>query len=800
MRARAGLLALALVVLAGLTPLAGDLRAAERRTLDVPGDYATIQEAIAASTPGDVILLAAGTYPGGVVVPDDHPGITIRGVDRNDVVFDGRGNLLNAIEVEADDVTLENMSAHDFGGNGFYWEGVNGYAGRYLTVWNVGLYGIYAIESRDGVFEHSYVSGAADAAFYIGECQPCDATLRGLTARLSAVGYSGTNASGNVVVEDSLFEQNATGIFPNSYDTAHVPPPQRQAIFRRNTVRDSGRVPTPRATPLGGFYGIGIGIAGGSENLVDQNTVTGSSRYGIAVFSTVDRAALWTASENRIVGNSISSSGTADLVLAEKSGAGNCFTENTAPTTDPPDLAGTCSSDGDGSARAAAVLVVPPPVAMEGLPEAPPYSDMPQPPAQPSMPGAGPVVSTAVPAATLVLAALAGAALVLLVVGVLGRTRPVVAGSRASRIANLLIVAGTGLLLAAGAGILLLGTASNGEQRPSAAPSTVPPEPQSSAEGSPTSAASNEPASTEPVSSGLEAYPGPPLTGVFDSCLPECDLYVVSSAGGEPRNLTGNGDEQHDGAPSISPNGQRLAFRCTPVPVESASASAAPEPARRGAICTVDIDGRGLTVLSSDPGWDFGAPSWSPEGMRIAVARSHVERGETEIVSIESLGPVIRPILPPQGLAANPAWSPSGDLIAHSCGEEEGQGSPPIMQVCVVDTTGSGQPRRLTELDGTCGAPAFAPTDAQLAVVCIAPGSPGGDLYLVSTSGGRAERLTDDGGIAPEGQARPVWSRDARFIFVRRDDGLWAFELGSKTWSFPTMPPLHGEFDVRAGP
>jgi hypothetical protein len=798
MRARAGLPAVALVVLGGLTPWTGSVRAAEAQTLDVPGDYATIQAAIAASKPGDVILLAEGTYPGGVVVPDDHAGITIRGVDRNGVIFDGRGNLLNAIEVEADDVTLENMSAHDFGGNGFYWEGVTGYAGRYLTVWNVGLYGIYSIESRDGVFEQSYVSGAADAAFYIGECQPCGATLRGLTARLSAVGYSGTNASGNVVVEDSLFEENATGILPNSYDTAHVPPPQRQSIFRRNTVRDSGRVPTPRATPLGGFYGIGIGIAGGSENVVDQNVVTGSSRYGIAVFSTVDRAAVWTASENRIVGNSISGSGIADLALADGSGDGNCFTENDAPTTDPPDLAGTCSSDGDGSAGAAAVLVVPPPVAMEGLPEAPPYSDMPRPPPQPSMPANGPAVPTTVPVATLVLAALAGAALMLLVIGLLGRFRPGATGSRGSRNANLLIVAGTGLLVAAGAGVLLLGTAPNGEQPPSAGPPTVSPEPQSSAIGSPTS-----PASTEPDSPGPDAthtaYAGPPLTGVFDSCLPDCDLYAVSSAGGEPLNLTGNGDAQHDGAPSIAPNGGRVAYRCTPAPVEPGSASATPESQERGALCTVDIDGSGLSMLWSDASWDVGAPSWSLEGTRIAVARSHLESGETEIVSVESLGPELKSIVRTQGLATNPAWSPSGDLVAFSCGEEVDQASPPIMQVCVVDTTGSGRPRRLTEVDGTCGAPAFAPAEEQLALVCAEPGGAGGDLYLVSLTDGETERLTSDGRIAPEGAARAVWSPDGRFIFVRRGDELWAFEIGSRAWSLPSMPPLHGEFDLRVG-
>lgn len=388
--------------------------AADGRVLNVPIDYPGLTEAIDASRSGDVILLAAGTYPGDVVVPEDRPGITIRGIDRNKVVFDGDDSRHNAIEVEADGVTLENLTAHGYTENGFYWDGVDGYGGRYLTVWNVGLYGIYAIESRAGVMEHSYVSGAADAAFYVGECHPCDAVLRNLTATLSAVGYSGTNAGGNLVVEDSLFENNGTGILPNSYDVALEPPPQRETIFRRNVVRGSGSVPTPRETPLGGFEGIGIGIAGGVDNLVEANQVSGSTRYGIAVFGTVDQTSTWLPSGNRITGNTVSTSGTADLALAGGSGAGNCFERNQASVVEPPDLASPCSAEGEGSAAVMDELVQPPPVLLEGLPEAPRYSDMPAPATQPTMPAEQPGIGPA--AAVLAIVAVAG-------VGILIRRR-----------------------------------------------------------------------------------------------------------------------------------------------------------------------------------------------------------------------------------------------------------------------------------------------------------------------------------------------------------------------------------------
>jgi Right handed beta helix region len=377
------------VALVGLgTFNANESAAVEGRTLHVRADHATLESAIAASRVGDVILLAAGTYPGDIVVPDDKPGITIRGEDRNTVVFDGANTRANAIEVEADDVTLENMSAHSYTENGFYWDGVEGFAGRYLTVWNVGLYAIYAIESRDGVIEHSYASGAADAAFYIGECNPCNATLRNLTAVLSAVGYSGTNAGGNLVVEDSRFENNSIGILPNSFEVGLEPPPQRDAIFRGNVVTGSGSVPTPRATPLGGYHGIGIGVAGGVGNTIEGNQVTGSSRYGIAVFTAIDFEAQWVPSGNAITSNTVSGSGLADLALAAGSGANNCFTGNTARVLLPADLATACSVEGSGDATVASNLVLPPPQLLEGLPVAPDYSTMPAPPAQPTMPAA----------------------------------------------------------------------------------------------------------------------------------------------------------------------------------------------------------------------------------------------------------------------------------------------------------------------------------------------------------------------------------------------------------------------------
>jgi hypothetical protein len=302
----------------------------------VPEDVPTPQLAIGRSEPGDTILLAAGTYPGGYVVPPEKHDITIRGVDRNDVVLDGADARRNGVVVHADGVSIVNLSAHNFLRNALYWEGADRFRASYVTVWNVGSYGIYAEDSEQGVLDHDYVSGAADAAYYVGECKPCAATLSRVVAKLSAVGYSGTNATG-VVIRDSVWDRNGAGIVPNTYANEALPPQSRTTIVR-NTVTNTGRARVPIQTALAGFVGIGIAVAGGNQNAIGHNRVTRSERYGIAVFPTArfvvfdpatpEPGPPWRPRGNRVFENAVTGSGRADLALARGSGKRNCFTAN----------------------------------------------------------------------------------------------------------------------------------------------------------------------------------------------------------------------------------------------------------------------------------------------------------------------------------------------------------------------------------------------------------------------------------------------------------------------------------------
>ena len=57
---------------------------------------------------------------------------------------------VNMLELARYTLTVENLTLHSFLGNALVWDHVDGYTARYVTVWNAGGYGMYAIASRHG--------------------------------------------------------------------------------------------------------------------------------------------------------------------------------------------------------------------------------------------------------------------------------------------------------------------------------------------------------------------------------------------------------------------------------------------------------------------------------------------------------------------------------------------------------------------------------------------------------------------------------------------------------------------------
>jgi plastocyanin len=299
----------------------------------VPLDAPTIQAAVDAAEPGGIIVISPGVYEEAVVVTT--PFLTIRGLDRNGVILEGGFTLDNGIAViEADGVTIENLTARHYLVNGFLWSSVFGYRGSYLTAFNDGDYGLFAYDSRYGQFDHSYASGHPDSGFYIGQCFPCHAVITDVLAENNALGYSGTNAGGHLFVVNSEWRDNLAGIVPNTLDSEQLAP-QHDALIAGNWVHDNNNASAPSFDLEYPSLGIGIIVNGGRDNLVTQNLVEGQEAFGIALLPSPDED-VWLTQGNEVRDNLIRNSGRADLALGAPSGGGDCFSGNDFSTSLPP--------------------------------------------------------------------------------------------------------------------------------------------------------------------------------------------------------------------------------------------------------------------------------------------------------------------------------------------------------------------------------------------------------------------------------------------------------------------------------
>ena len=162
------------------------------------------------------------------------------------------------------------MTARNYTKNGFFWTGVEGYRGSYLTTYRIGDYGLYAFDSTSGLLEHSYAPGSPDAGFYIGQCYPCDAVIDDVIAEYNGLGYSGTNSGGDLYIVNSTFRFNRAGIVPNSgsYELCY---PGRSTTIVGNLVYSNNQPDTPAIDVALLAMGNGISPAGGVGNVIERN-------------------------------------------------------------------------------------------------------------------------------------------------------------------------------------------------------------------------------------------------------------------------------------------------------------------------------------------------------------------------------------------------------------------------------------------------------------------------------------------------------------------------------------------------
>ena len=317
----------------------------------VAGTFTSVQQAVLKAHAGDWVLVGPGDYkengyagasePAGVLITT--PGLHLRGMHRNQVIVDGTRPGSKAcsaakadqvstvhgrdgiIDFKVDGVSIENLTVCNYltgtggegneiwfnGGDGSGKIGMGPFSGDYITATSTysngvqnprGEYGIFTSNSRGpGTIDHSFASNMGDSAYYIGACPDCHQVLVHAHGQYSALGYSGTNSGGHLIIEDSEFDHNKTGATTNSQNNDDAPSPQNGAcpagttspvgngicnIWRGNFFHDNNNPNVPgMGDGLAGGAPVGTGLVfAGTLNVASyKNSFVNNGSWGIVV-------------------------------------------------------------------------------------------------------------------------------------------------------------------------------------------------------------------------------------------------------------------------------------------------------------------------------------------------------------------------------------------------------------------------------------------------------------------------------------------------------------------------------------
>jgi len=102
---------IALVATLFATPISAfKFQAVKAQAIIVPNDFPSIQQAIDAAEPGSTVYVRAGTYVENLIV---NKSITLKGEEKESTIVSGNGNTV--IQLEADNITVENLTIRDGG-------------------------------------------------------------------------------------------------------------------------------------------------------------------------------------------------------------------------------------------------------------------------------------------------------------------------------------------------------------------------------------------------------------------------------------------------------------------------------------------------------------------------------------------------------------------------------------------------------------------------------------------------------------------------------------------------------------
>lgn len=304
----------------------------------VPVDFATIQEAVNAAQPGDLILIDPGVYFEQVDIST--PDIVIRGRDRNEVFVDGIHDTPTGFTVRADGVAIENLTVRNYvndsiavidDGNGVP---RNGFRALHVTSSNSGGSGIRVVNGQNIEIRQGWFSGHGDAGVTISDCTQCATLITTSLAEFNARGFVVSGADGGVSVFASTSRNNRAGIVVEDSAVAV----STGVAVAGSLVQNNGFAQSPSNNDLwDNLYGVGINVGGTFDSNIVANRIEGNLRTGVLLSPNLDQTSNDPVG-SRVERNVSTGHPESDIVIAFAGGAidpGLCIADNTGAVLAP---------------------------------------------------------------------------------------------------------------------------------------------------------------------------------------------------------------------------------------------------------------------------------------------------------------------------------------------------------------------------------------------------------------------------------------------------------------------------------
>lgn len=256
-----------------------------------PGAQEALLGALLEAEPHDVIFLEAGQYDIDDPLSLDVDHVTIRGAGMHRTVLSFRGQSAGGegLLVRGNDFTIEDIGLEDGPGDLLKVLGADGVTMRRVRAeWtngpdgSNGSYGLYPVQCRNVLIEDSFVRGASDAGFYVGQSR--NIIVRRNRAEENVAGIEIENST-DADVYDNVATGNTGGILVFNLPGPQVQDGRRTRVFANTITANNTDNFAPGGTVQAVPRGTGAMIIANDQVEVFDNTFQDNDTTDIILIS-----------------------------------------------------------------------------------------------------------------------------------------------------------------------------------------------------------------------------------------------------------------------------------------------------------------------------------------------------------------------------------------------------------------------------------------------------------------------------------------------------------------------------------